>query len=50
VTIPTTASFGTVEIYPGDTFEQAMLAVDDAMYRAKREGRNRVAAGEIKRE
>ncbi|MCL2099816.1 MAG: diguanylate cyclase [Oscillospiraceae bacterium] len=47
--IPTTASFGTVEIYPGDTFDQAMLAVDTAMYEAKRTGRNKVVAGEIKR-
>jgi diguanylate cyclase (GGDEF)-like protein len=47
--IPTTASFGTVEIYPGDTFEQAMLAVDEAMYQAKHNGRNQVVAGEIKR-
>ena len=45
--IPTTASFGTVEIYPGDTFEQAMAAADEAMYKAKRDGRNQVASGEI---
>jgi diguanylate cyclase (GGDEF)-like protein len=47
--IPTTASFGTVEIAPGDRFDQAMLVVDDAMYQAKREGRNRVVAGIIKK-
>ena len=47
--IPVTASFGTVEIRPGDTFGQAVLAVDEAMYQAKRGGRNRVIAGEIKK-
>ena len=50
ITISVTASFGAVQIYPGDTFEDAMLAVDSAMYKAKHNGKNQVMIGVIPRE
>jgi len=49
ITISVTASFGAVQIYPGDTFEDAMLAVDAAMYKAKHNGKNQVMIGVIPR-
>lgn len=49
ITISVTASFGAVQIYPGDTFEDAMLAVDSAMYKAKHNGKNQVMIGVIPR-
>ncbi len=42
VQIPVTASFGAVKVYPGVSFDQAMRAADDALYRAKQSGRNQV--------
>jgi diguanylate cyclase (GGDEF)-like protein len=47
--IPVTASFGAVQILPGDNFNEAMLAVDEAMYKAKNSGRNQVVVGKIER-
>lgn len=47
--IPMTASFGAVNIHPGDSFSDAMLAVDEAMYKAKKNGKNQVVIGEIKK-
>ena len=38
-----TASFGTAEMGPGDTWESLLERADQALYRAKQEGRNRVA-------
>lgn len=37
-----TASFGVSEYMPGDTLESLCARVDEALYRAKHEGRNRV--------
>ena len=48
--IPVTASFGAVQIFPGDNFNGAMLAVDEAMYKAKNSGRNQVIVGKIKKD
>ena len=45
--IPITASFGVVTIQAGTDFNDALRAVDGAMYKAKAEGRNRVAYGQI---
>ena len=45
--IPVTASFGVVTIPAGTDFNDALRAVDGAMYKAKAEGRNRVAYGQI---
>jgi diguanylate cyclase (GGDEF)-like protein len=45
--IPMTASFGAVQINPGDDFNEAMLAVDEAMYKAKNNGKNQVVIGSI---
>ena len=45
--ISVTASFGAVQIYPGDTFDEAMAAVDSAMYKAKQNGKNQVVVGKI---
>ena len=47
--IPITASFGAVQILPGDKFNEAMLSVDEAMYKAKNNGRNRVVIGQIQK-
>ena len=45
--IPVTASFGAVQINTGGNFNEAMLAVDEAMYKAKHNGKNQVVIGEI---
>jgi PleD family two-component response regulator len=34
---------------PGANFNEAMLAVDEAMYEAKNNGKNQVALGTIKK-
>ena len=47
--IPVTASFGAVQMPPGSDFNEAMLAVDTAMYDAKHNGRNQVVIGTIKK-
>ena len=47
--IPITASFGAVQMLPGANFDEAMLAVDEAMYQAKHNGRNQVVIGSIKK-
>lgn len=39
-----TTSFGVVEIRPGENVTLLLSRADDALYRAKREGRNKVAA------
>ena len=39
-----TASFGVVRLQEGEDEDALMRRVDDAMYQAKREGRNRVVA------
>ncbi|MCL2815271.1 MAG: GGDEF domain-containing protein [Oscillospiraceae bacterium] len=46
--IPVTASFGAVQMPPGAQYEEAMLAVDEAMYEAKHNGKNQVVLGNIK--
>ncbi|MCL1857869.1 MAG: diguanylate cyclase [Oscillospiraceae bacterium] len=43
-----TASFGAVQMPPGADFNEAMLAVDAAMYKAKHNGRNQSVVGSIK--
>ena len=45
--IRVTASFGAVMIAPGQSYEEAMSAVDKALYVAKDTGRNRVVLGAI---
>ena len=47
--ISVTASFGAVQMPPGSNFTEAMLAVDEAMYKAKHSGKNQVAVGTIKK-
>ena len=42
-----TASFGLVQIPPGVRFDDAMVAVDNAMYQAKVQGKNRVVMGSL---
>ncbi len=43
---PITISFGVVQYIQGETKEQLYKRLDDALYRAKEEGRNRVVASE----
>ncbi len=43
--IPITISCGISEFRPGDTPEEVFRRADEAMYRAKREGKNRVVVG-----
>jgi len=45
--MPITASFGAVQMPPGADFNDAMLAVDAAMYEAKHTGRNRAVVGTL---
>ncbi|HZH43902.1 MAG TPA: GGDEF domain-containing protein [Lysobacter sp.] len=40
--MPVTASFGVTALLPGEEWASALRRADEAMYRAKREGRNRV--------
>jgi len=40
---PVTGSFGVAELRPGDTVESLLQRADAALYRAKSQGRNRVA-------
>lgn len=40
-----TASFGVAELRPGDDLDALLRRADEALYRAKREGRDRVSAG-----
>ena len=47
IKIPVTASFGAVMIAPGQSYEDALAAVDKALYQAKETGRNRVVIGKI---
>ena len=47
--ISVTASFGAVQMSPGSNFNDAMLAVDEAMYKAKHNGKNQVVVGNIKK-
>jgi len=47
--IPVTASFGAVQVNRGDNFDDALIAVDEAMYKAKHNGRNQVVVGKIKK-
>lgn len=44
--IPITASFGIAELEPGEQAASALRRVDELMYRAKADGRNRVESGE----
>ena len=41
-TIGVTASFGVAEYREGEEFEELLARCDEALYRAKREGRDRV--------
>lgn len=43
-----TASFGVAQFAPGQTLDAWVKRVDDALYRAKEGGRNRVVAGEAR--
>ena len=49
IRICVTASFGAVQMPPGTQYEEAMLAVDEAMYEAKHNGKNQVVLGEVKK-
>ncbi len=42
---PMTVSLGVVEFRPGESPEHLLHRADEALYRAKKDGRNRVAAG-----
>lgn len=44
--IQTTTSAGVTEMHPGDSLEEMLKRADAALYRAKSEGRNRVATDE----
>ena len=41
-----TASFGIAEIHPGDTYSNAFKRADEALYRAKESGRDKVCGSE----
>jgi diguanylate cyclase (GGDEF)-like protein len=43
---PVTVSIGVGELHPGEATKDWMKRVDDALYRAKKDGRNRVVAAE----
>lgn len=45
VTIVVTVSIGVASLQPDDTFETLMQRTDDALYKAKNAGRNRIFAG-----
>ena len=46
-TLRVTASFGVASSLPGSTPERLVETADDALYRAKRAGKNRVYAGSV---
>ena len=46
VPLEVTASFGVASSSPGMTMEELIDVADEALYRAKREGKNRILAGE----
>ncbi len=48
INIPITASFGAVQIPPGQSLDTAMLEADKALYRAKDKHRGQVVMGEVK--
>lgn len=44
--IPFTVSVGVADLQPGGTLADLLVRADEALYRAKRSGRNRVVVGE----
>ena len=44
--VAVTASFGAAELAPGQSADELMRAADAALYRAKKQGKNRVALGD----
>jgi len=45
-TLQVTASFGVSELRAGEAVDACIKRADEALYRAKREGRDRVVVGE----